>query len=82
MPLGKLHIWEVATWEVVTGEVALGKMPLGKYLTPTQLGNKEVLKNLSLKMVTLLKTQSSVDLYSRKKNKKHDWIQIEETEHI
>jgi len=34
LPLGKLHIWNVATWEIVTWEVALGKMPLGKNLTP------------------------------------------------
>ena len=33
-PLGKLHIWEVASWDIVTWEVALGKSPLGKYLTP------------------------------------------------
>jgi len=35
LPLGILHIWEVATWEIVTWEVAIGKMPLGKYLTPS-----------------------------------------------
>jgi len=36
LPLGKLHIWEVAPREIFTWKVALGKMPLGKYLTPSQ----------------------------------------------
>ena len=26
LPLGKLHIWEVATWEIVTWDVAFGKI--------------------------------------------------------
>ena len=30
LPLGKLHMWKIATCEV-----ALGKMPLGKYLSPS-----------------------------------------------
>ena len=33
LPLGKLHIWEVATWENTLGKLTLQKNPLGKYLT-------------------------------------------------
>jgi len=29
-PLGKLHIWEVATWKNTLGKLPLEKMPLGK----------------------------------------------------
>ena len=33
LPLGKLHIWEVATWENTIGKLQIRKMSLGKYLT-------------------------------------------------
>ena len=36
MPLGKLHISEVAMWVINTWEVAVGKMPLEKYQTTKQ----------------------------------------------
>ena len=34
LPLGKLHIWEVATGKIDAWQVDFGKIPLGKYLTP------------------------------------------------
>jgi len=45
LPLGKLHIWEVATWENILVKLPLGKNPVGKYLTSSRLpyfrsGNK------------------------------------------
>ena len=30
-PLGKMHVWEVATWENTRRKLPLGKIPLGKY---------------------------------------------------
>ena len=33
LPLGKLHIWEVATWEIILGKLPFGKNSLKKYLT-------------------------------------------------
>ena len=31
-PLGKMHVWEVATWEITRRKLPLGEIPLGKYL--------------------------------------------------
>ena len=33
LPLGKLHIWEVAACGSFIGKLSVGKNPLGKYLT-------------------------------------------------
>ena len=41
LPLGKFHIWEVATCEIVTWKVAQGKMTLVKYLTLLKYGIQE-----------------------------------------
>ena len=32
LPIGKFHLFEVATWENVTGKLSLGKVVLGKDL--------------------------------------------------
>ena len=33
LPLGNMHIWEVATWENTLGKLPLGKRPFGKVQT-------------------------------------------------
>ena len=43
LPLGKLHIWEIATWEKKLGKISIGKIPLGIYLTSKDKANLRIL---------------------------------------